>query len=130
MKVFGVVLAFVVLFIQLSVVAADDKKEPPNPAKAREPVKITDEGLAKRKREHYHAQTVRKEWQDLKTRLPHLDPVACDEQHLHLVFDVRTMITHAGDMSNLILDPDLDERLAFGYPFRRASEQRLPPIFT
>jgi hypothetical protein len=27
-------------------------------------------------------------------------------------------------------DPHLDERLAFGYPFRRASEQRLPPIFT
>jgi hypothetical protein len=27
-------------------------------------------------------------------------------------------------------DPELDERLAFNYPFRRASEQRLPPIFT
>ena len=27
-------------------------------------------------------------------------------------------------------DLDLDERLAYGYPFRRASEQRLPPIFT
>ena len=26
-------------------------------------------------------------------------------------------------------DPDLDERLAHSYPFRRASEQRLPPIF-
>jgi len=26
-------------------------------------------------------------------------------------------------------DPDLDERLARNYPFRRASEQRLPPIF-
>ena len=26
-------------------------------------------------------------------------------------------------------DPDLDERLARSYPFRRASEQRLPPIF-
>ena len=26
-------------------------------------------------------------------------------------------------------DPDLDERLARGYPFRRASEQRVPPIF-
>jgi hypothetical protein len=26
-------------------------------------------------------------------------------------------------------DPDLDERLANSYPFRRASEQRLPPIF-
>jgi hypothetical protein len=27
-------------------------------------------------------------------------------------------------------DPDLEERLEFGYPFRRASEQRLRPIFT
>ena len=26
-------------------------------------------------------------------------------------------------------DPDLDERLAHSYPFRRSSEQRLPPIF-
>ena len=27
-------------------------------------------------------------------------------------------------------DPYLDERLARGYPFRRSSEQRIPPIFT
>jgi len=27
-------------------------------------------------------------------------------------------------------DPALEERLAYNYPFRRASEQRLPPIFT
>ena len=27
-------------------------------------------------------------------------------------------------------NPDLEERLALRYPFRRASEQRLPPIFT
>jgi hypothetical protein len=27
-------------------------------------------------------------------------------------------------------DPDLDDRLDFRYPFRRATEQRLPPIFT
>jgi hypothetical protein len=26
-------------------------------------------------------------------------------------------------------NPELDERLAFSYPFRRSSEQRLPPIF-
>ena len=26
-------------------------------------------------------------------------------------------------------DPDLDERLAYAYPFRKTSEQRLPPIF-
>ena len=28
-----------------------------------------------------------------------------------------------------IPDPDLDERLAHNYPFRKTSEQRLPPIF-
>ena len=27
-------------------------------------------------------------------------------------------------------DPDLEQRLAYNYPFRRTSEQRLPPIFT
>lgn len=27
-------------------------------------------------------------------------------------------------------DPDLEARLAYNYPFRRTSEQRLPPIFT
>jgi hypothetical protein len=27
-------------------------------------------------------------------------------------------------------DPDLERRLAYNYPFRRTSEQRLPPIFT
>jgi methyl-accepting chemotaxis protein len=29
-------------------------------------------------------------------------------RHAHLVADLRTMIAHAGDTSNLILDPDLD----------------------
>ena len=71
-------------------------------------LQFTDEGLAKRKREHYRAQTVRGEWEDLKTHLADLDLTACSEQHLHLVSDVRMMITHAGDLSNLILDPDLD----------------------
>jgi hypothetical protein len=30
------------------------------------------------------------------------------EEHASLVQDVRDMITHAGDTSNIILDPDLD----------------------
>src|SRR5207245_1582596 len=64
-------------------------------------LQFTDEGLAMRKREHYRAHTVRGEWQDLKTRLSKLDPAALAEQHLHLVADVRVMITHAGDLSNL-----------------------------
>jgi PAS domain S-box-containing protein len=71
-------------------------------------LQFTDEGLAKRKRGHYRAPTVRQEWQDLKSHLLELNLAACADQHLHLVADLRIMITHAGDLSNLILDPDLD----------------------
>jgi len=71
-------------------------------------LQFTDEGLAKRHREHYRARTVRMEWEELKAGLEQLQPEACAAQHLHLVADVRMMITHAGDQSNLILDPDLD----------------------
>ena len=71
-------------------------------------LQFTDEGLAKRHREHYRARTVQMEWEELKTGLGQLQPEAISAQHLHLVADVRMMITHAGDQSNLILDPDLD----------------------
>src|SRR5260221_10439507 len=71
-------------------------------------LQFTDEGLAKRKREHCRVGTLKREWWELKDKLAHLTPAACAEQHLHLMADLRTMITHAGDLSNLILDPDLD----------------------
>jgi PAS domain S-box-containing protein len=71
-------------------------------------LQFTDEGLAKRHREHYRARTVRMEWEGLKSSLSKLTPEAVAAQHLHLVADTRMMITHAGDQSNLILDPDLD----------------------
>ncbi|MEO8429441.1 MAG: PAS domain-containing protein [Verrucomicrobiota bacterium] len=71
-------------------------------------LQFTQEGLAKRKREHYHVRIVRKEWRDLKAGLSQLTAEALAAQHMHLRTDVRTMITHAGDLSNLILDPDLD----------------------
>jgi signal transduction histidine kinase len=71
-------------------------------------LQFTDEGLAKHKREHYRVGTIRPEWQDLKTHLAQLQPEACAEQHLRLMADVRMMITHDGDTSNLILDPQLD----------------------
>ena len=77
-------------------------------ARIGEELQFTDEGLAKRHREHYRVQTVRSEWQQLKADLAHLNPAESAERHLHLVADVRIMITHAGDTSNLILDPDLD----------------------
>jgi C4-dicarboxylate-specific signal transduction histidine kinase len=71
-------------------------------------LQFTDEGLAKRKREHFRARTLRADWQTLCHDLPGLDPAACGERHLRLVAAIRTMIIHSGDNSNLILDPDLD----------------------
>jgi PAS domain S-box-containing protein len=71
-------------------------------------LQFTDAGLAKRKREQCRPATLRTEWGELRARLAELTPEARAERHQHLLTIVRTMITHVGDMSNLILDPDLD----------------------
>ncbi len=84
-------------------------------------LQFTDESLAKRKREQYRPHLVRREWEELKSRLLHLDLDSCAERHLELVAAVRAMITHAGDMSYLILDPDLD-----GYYLMDAALLALP----
>jgi Amt family ammonium transporter len=69
---------------------------------------FTPEGLAKRNRQGCDVQSVRAEWEKLKASMPTADPATCDQDHLKLIADIRTMIAHAGDMSNLILDPELD----------------------
>lgn len=71
-------------------------------------LQFTQEGLAKRKREHVLPETVRKEWEALKSKASGMPQAASQEAHAHLIADLRVMITHAGDLSNLILDPDLD----------------------
>ncbi|MEO6006212.1 MAG: methyl-accepting chemotaxis protein [Opitutus sp.] len=71
-------------------------------------LQFTPEGLAQRKREHVLPANVIKEWQDLSASAPQLNAADLADRHAHLIADVRTMITHAGDTSNLILDPDLD----------------------
>jgi len=76
--------------------------------KSGETLQFTAEGLAKRKREHVVLENVKREWQELRAGAERLAPAALQEQHRHLVADLRMMITHVGDMSNLILDPDLD----------------------
>src|SRR4051812_34903096 len=48
---------------------------------------------------------IRESW-DHTSRLG--DPAVADEAHARLVGDIRTLITHVGDSSKLILDPDLD----------------------
>lgn len=66
-----------------------------------EALDFTPGGLAQRKRQHASAAAVLEKWTQVKAAST-LEGVA------GLVSDLRTMITHAGDTSNLILDPDLD----------------------
>jgi len=85
-------------------------------------LQFTDEGLAKRKREHYRVSIVRKEWREMVRHLMELSPAECAQRHVDLIADIRMMITHAGDMSNLILDPVLDS-----YYLIDATLMALPP---
>jgi hypothetical protein len=71
-------------------------------------LQFTPEGLAQRKREHCQWETVQKEWESLKSGQAASSLENSDKLHAHLVSDIRTIIAHAGDTSNLILDPDLD----------------------
>ncbi len=73
-----------------------------------EDLQFTAEGLAKRKRSHNTCSTLTQEWRFLKDQLAQMSGEDVEKTHAHLVSDVRTMIVHAGDTSNLILDPDLD----------------------
>ncbi|MFN7915308.1 MAG: methyl-accepting chemotaxis protein [Vicinamibacterales bacterium] len=73
-----------------------------------ESLQFTPEGLAKRHREHFSPATLRSEWTALEAGWTGLSAAENDARHEHLIEDVRGMIAHAGDTSNLILDPDLD----------------------
>jgi hypothetical protein len=64
-------------------------------------LQFTTEGLAQRKRDHLVIAELKKEFAAAAT-----SPSA--EAYAHLSADLRGMIAHAGDTSNLILDPDLD----------------------
>ena len=47
-------------------------------------------------------------WRSLNVRLLKLEPGVTDDLHTQLILDIRALISHVGDTSNLILDPDLD----------------------
>ena len=70
-------------------------------------LRFTPAGLKQRKREHVALETVRSEWANLKSSSTG-DVATLDARYAHLIRDVRTMIAHVGETSNLILDPDLD----------------------
>ncbi len=71
-------------------------------------LQFTEEGLAKRKRNEFTAENLEKSWTDLKTKQSTMDSAAVQAAHDKLIAHISTMITHMGDTSNLILDPDLD----------------------
>ena len=71
-------------------------------------LQFTDEGLGKRNRQHIKVANVKRKWDELRSGLGKLTADESDKQHAALLAEIRVMITHAGDTSNLILDPDLD----------------------
>lgn len=81
-----------------------------------EQLQTTAAGLAQRKRQHLRPEILQQEWAQLKAAAPGVserdthrvqEPLR-GRAHDHLIADVRDLIAHIGDTSNLILDPDLD----------------------
>lgn len=71
-------------------------------------LQFTPEGLGKRKREQFTAQNMNQTWTEIKQLVTQKSTESALAKHQDLIAGIRTMITHAGDTSNLILDPDLD----------------------
>jgi methyl-accepting chemotaxis protein len=71
-------------------------------------LQFTEEGLGKRQRSSANPRDLQSSWEKLKNIHTSLSTAAAKSQHTQLRATIRTMIQHAGDTSNLILDPDLD----------------------
>ena len=69
-------------------------------------LQFTPEGLSSRKRSHLAPVAVAARWETLKKQQGNAEVFAKGINEL--LDDVSGMITHCGDTSNLILDPDLD----------------------
>jgi methyl-accepting chemotaxis protein len=74
-------------------------------AKLTDPLKTGSRELRERNRQSSAPEVLRATWEQL-TKLT--DPKASEEAHGKFIADIRTLITHVGDSSKLILDPDLD----------------------
>jgi HAMP domain-containing protein/HPt (histidine-containing phosphotransfer) domain-containing protein/two-component sensor histidine kinase len=71
-------------------------------------LQFTPDGLALRKRQPFTAAQLSRKWQAHRAQLDVMDASTAQAGYTDLIAHVRAMITHAGDCSNLILDPDLD----------------------
>jgi methyl-accepting chemotaxis protein len=70
-------------------------------------LQFTPEGLAKRGRDGLIYDKVLEKWKDAAATSAS-DAAGGQEKVVSFIADIRGMIAHAGDISNLILDPDLD----------------------
>jgi methyl-accepting chemotaxis protein len=71
-----------------------------------QPLQTTPEGLGARQREGAQPTQIRAAWERARASSPDLK--ASEDLHTKLVASIRLLITHVGDSSKLILDPDLD----------------------
>ena len=71
-------------------------------------LQFTDEGLRKRHRDNLRPELVKQKWDAIKSTPSNGDKKDLETKYLAIIADIRGMIAHAGDTSNLILDPDLD----------------------
>jgi methyl-accepting chemotaxis protein len=69
-------------------------------------LKVNDAELTARKRENARLALIQSDWQALKSAP--LTVAAAEPSTAKLVTAIRTLVTHVGDLSNLILDTDLD----------------------
>lgn len=73
-----------------------------------EDLQFTKEGLEKRKRGQVEIQAFKGKLETAASRFSSLSLKERTEVTTQIIADLRTIITHSGDTSNLILDPDLD----------------------
>ena len=71
-------------------------------------LQFTAEALRDRKREGANVDNLKKEWAALVSQADSLNVATSRAKHEGVIKIIRDMISHAGDKSNLILDPDLD----------------------
>ncbi|HEV8246254.1 MAG TPA: methyl-accepting chemotaxis protein [Polyangiaceae bacterium] len=64
------------------------------------------EELRYRHRQNSHPAALERSWQQTRAAAPNAN--VSDELHAKLIVDLRNLVTHVGDSSKLILDPDLD----------------------
>lgn len=70
-------------------------------------LQFTDEGLSSRGRENLNLNKISDKWAKLESGLSNPAAVS-DDDFASFIADLRGLIAHSGDTSNLILDPDLD----------------------